>query len=75
MKPMQAKYRFEISIDTDNDAFKPNLFGELSRILGELSTGMESGFVPTKLKDINGNTVGTAKLVQSNSWGAPFCEG
>jgi len=74
MKPMKPEYTFEIKINTANAAFSDNLFGELSRILGEISTGMESGFVPTKLKDINGNTVGTAKLVQSNSWGAPFCE-
>jgi hypothetical protein len=59
------KYRFEIKIDTDNAAFGDgNLFGEISRILGEVSEGMAEGFTPEKLKDVNGNTVGSVQFVE-----------
>lgn len=61
---MRPKYKFELVINAEHDAFDGNLFGELSRILGELSDGMACGFVPTRLKDFNGNSVGTVDLTE-----------
>lgn len=58
--------KFKIEIETGNAAFQENgMFAELSRILGEISDSMASGFVPEKLVDLNGNRCGVVKLVRS----------
>ena len=59
-----------ISINTDNAAFESeNLGSEISRILKSYANAIESVIDPdtsweleTKLRDINGNTVGQVKL-------------
>jgi len=57
--------KFKIEIDTGNAAFEENgMFAELSRIFGEISNSMASGFVPEKLKDLNGNTCGSVEFVE-----------
>lgn len=60
----RKRYRFEVKIETATAAFGDDQFGELSRILGEVSEKMASGFAPEKLVDINGNTVGSVKFVE-----------
>jgi len=54
---------FTVEIDMDNAAFEDSPTGELSRILRklakEIADGTETDTV-IKLRDINGNTVGTA---------------
>mgnify|MGYP005685866183 FL=1 len=60
----------KISINTDNSAFADeNLGSEISRILKSYANAIESVIDPdtsweleTRLKDINGNTVGQVKL-------------
>ena len=59
-----------ISINTDNSAFSDeNLGSEISRILKSYANAIESVIDPdtsweleTRLRDINGNTVGQVKL-------------
>ena len=59
-----------ISINTDNAAFESeNLGSEISRILKSYANAIESVVDPdtsweleTRLRDINGNTVGQVKL-------------
>lgn len=59
-----------ISINTDNAAFEnENLGSEISRILKSYANAIESVIDPdtsweleTRLRDINGNTVGQVKL-------------
>ena len=59
-----------IKINTDNDSFADeNLGSEVSRILKNYATAIESVIDPdtsweleTKLRDINGNTVGQVKF-------------
>jgi len=60
----------KITINTDNEAFADeNLGFEVSRILKNYATAIESVIDPdtsweleTKLRDINGNTVGQVKF-------------
>ena len=60
----------KISINTDNAAFESeNLGSEISRILKSYANAIESVIDPdtsweleTRLRDINGNTVGQVKL-------------
>ena len=62
-----------ISINTDNAAFADeNLGSEISRILKSYANAIESVIDPdtsweleTRLRDINGNTVGQVKLTTS----------
>lgn len=54
-----AKYLIEI--DTDNDAFE-DLEYELATILRKAIKKLESGILDFKLRDSNGNTVGSAYL-------------
>lgn len=54
-----AKYLIEI--DTDNDAFE-DLEYELSSILRKAAKNLFSGILDFKLRDSNGNTVGSAYL-------------
>lgn len=55
-----AKYLIEI--DCDNAAFEDNLEGELSIILRRASVKLSNGELDFKLRDSNGNTVGSAYL-------------
>ena len=48
-----------IKINTSNAAFDGSTEYETARILRELAGRIEDGGEPEKLKDINGNTVGT----------------
>ena len=47
-----------ILIDTQNDSFREHPEMELARIFRVLSDKLEHGYIPEKLIDINGNTVG-----------------
>ena len=66
----RKKMNLLIKINTDNDAFADeNLGSEVSRILKNYATAIESVIDPdtsweleTKLRDINGNTVGQVKF-------------
>ena len=51
-----------IEIATDNAAFKPNGRVEVARILRELADEIERGKIPTTLRDVNGNLVGSVTL-------------
>ena len=55
-----AKYLIEI--DCDNAAFEDNIEGELSIILRRASVKLSNGELDFKLRDSNGNTVGSAYL-------------
>jgi len=56
--------KITITIETDNDAFSPNIGGEVVRIVRENESGLilalhnhiDGG--EFKLRDLNGNTVG-----------------
>ncbi|MFW6030458.1 MAG: hypothetical protein ACOCRO_09430 [Halanaerobiales bacterium] len=50
-----------IEIETVNDAFKDREEHEVTRILENLSYEIRQGMRPEKLKDYNGNTVGSVK--------------
>lgn len=47
-----------IHIDTDNDAFAEDPLKELARVLAELADRMNSGYLPVRAYDINGNACG-----------------
>lgn len=49
---------FRLVIKTDNEAFKDDARGEIARILEEVVAKIHRGEEPSKLQDINGNTVG-----------------
>jgi hypothetical protein len=51
--------KIEITIETVNAAFEENDNAEVARILRELADKLESGQNPERLRDINGNNVGT----------------
>jgi len=52
-----------IEIDMDNAAFEEDGSIELSRILGDLTSYVESvGIINTSIRDSNGNTVGTMRF-------------
>jgi hypothetical protein len=51
--------RVTIAISTGNAAFEGDYGYELARILRELADKFESGQEPLKIRDINGNTVGS----------------
>lgn len=53
--------RYLIEIDTSNDAFEDLEF-ELGRILRAAARKVEFGELDFKLRDSNGNTVGSAHL-------------
>jgi hypothetical protein len=53
--------KITITIRTGNSAFDGNVEGEVSRILRELASKIESGREPSKVMDINGNSVGTVE--------------
>lgn len=52
----------KITIETNNEAFKKNFGGEVSRILKEIARDFEiTGGSRVKYQDINGNTVAYCK--------------
>lgn len=59
-----AKYLIEI--DTSNDAFAADFEYELGRILRTAARKVENGGLDFKLRDSNGNTVGTAYLEEGS---------
>lgn len=50
---------FKLIIETDKDAFADNPKAEIARILRETADKLESGRYVNKLRDVNGNTVGS----------------
>ena len=50
---------FEVQINTENAAFEDS--GEIARILRDLADRIEGGSIGGKIRDINGNAVGTFK--------------
>ena len=57
---------FKLSIQCDNDAFySEQKHAELTRILREIADRLEEygGLTGTIVRDINGNTVGSAKFI------------
>jgi hypothetical protein len=59
-----------ITIDTENDVFAGNPAGEVARILEELVVTLRDGHPrmgTTALRDINGNRVGSMKIVQGET--------
>lgn len=54
---------YQININLDNSALDGDTSPELVRILGNLINSIESGTLERTLRDINGNVVGCAELV------------
>lgn len=50
---------FRLLIETDNAAFDDHPATEIARILRETADKMERGNFINKLRDVNGNTVGS----------------
>lgn len=75
--------RFTLTIECENDAFKPCPTSELARLLIELGRNLRAcrmgakrlaNVPPMLLRDINGNTVGRARYVQEVSeWRCAEC--
>lgn len=52
-----------LTIELDNDAFQPDPCFEVARILRNTADEIEaSGYIAGRLRDINGNPVGTVDL-------------
>jgi hypothetical protein len=51
---------FTLTIECDNAAFENDPLGEVARILREAAYQLDQGQDGFKLRDINGNTVGSA---------------
>lgn len=54
---------FTLRIETDNEAFADCPKAEIARILRETADRLESGRYVNKLRDLNGNIVGSAELL------------
>ena len=56
---------YTITINCNNAAFAEDEAPEIARILHELADGISNQTIPmnVKLRDINGNVVGSAKMV------------
>jgi len=57
--------RVRIEIRCDNEAFEPYAGTEVARILRQIADEMQDDILPDteqRLRDINGNTVGTLKV-------------
>lgn len=50
-----------IEIETENAAFDGGEY-ELARILKEIANKLESGIPVSKIRDINGNTIGSLRV-------------
>ncbi len=53
-----------IEIATDNDAFVPNPYQELSRLVRGVADKMDNGCDGGNILDVNGNKVGRWDLLQ-----------
>lgn len=54
---------FTLSVECSNDAFTPYWYVEVARQLRELSAALLEGeSIPKKLRDRNGNTVGSVSI-------------
>lgn len=54
--------KLTITIETTNEAFQPDPWFEVARILADLTERIErNGGAPFTLRDLNGNTVGKVK--------------
>jgi hypothetical protein len=59
--------KLNITIDCSNAAFgdtDAERHAELATILARLAASIEAGHVPEKLRDSNGNTVGTVTVTE-----------
>lgn len=54
----------KIELNTENDVFMGCVEYEISRILSKLANDIKEGKKPVKLKDFNGNTVGTVEYIE-----------
>ncbi len=52
---------FTLTIETRNQAFDPDPFPEVARILRVLADDFDAGLEPALLYDINGNSVGSCE--------------
>jgi len=52
---------FTLNIDIENAAFEPDAAPELARLLREIADRIESGSIAGKIRDYNGNHVGSFK--------------
>ena len=50
---------FNLNLETENDAFKRRPLAEIARILRETADRVANGTDEGKIRDLNGNTVGT----------------
>jgi hypothetical protein len=60
--------QFTLTFSTDGDAFWTDGDGEVARILRDLATTIEAegvNLLTRKVRDINGNTVGTYQLTET----------
>lgn len=58
--------KITIRIETGNDAFSDSPTAEIARILRKLADDFErDGLPPGVLRDINGNSVGTLEITES----------
>jgi hypothetical protein len=58
--------KFSIEIEVENDAFTgTNREPEIARILVDLASNVYKGKIVNRLKDINGNLVGTSKFINN----------
>lgn len=59
--------RLQINIDLDNDAFSDHPETEVGRILGKylMNIAQNGEVLEANFKDYNGNTVGSAKLIEN----------
>jgi hypothetical protein len=56
---MEVRKMIKIEISTSNQAFELDAQVEVARILRELADKIEQGEEPTRLRDLNGNSVGS----------------
>ena len=52
---------FTLTIKTSNEAFQEDIRGEIARILEQLADDIYRGKEPSKLYDVNGNSVGVVE--------------
>ncbi len=53
---------FTLTIDTDNAAFEHGPRQEVGRILREVAQSLKAGDTEGRIRDVNGNTVGSFSL-------------
>lgn len=62
LAPYEAPKSFTMKLECQNDVFQPYYTIELVRILSELIRSIEDGNIPERIRDINGNTVGSISI-------------